>query len=127
MPVSSGWRIDPVLVVLGGLAFGAYACVAPLATLAAAAGCLLLWHRQLGRCAAVVAALAVLAGWGRAHWLCQRFEREQARALELVSQPAPCAVRARVLASPVARHGVLYFDAELREADCEGRRATSPL
>lgn len=116
-----------MLVVLSSLAFGAFACVAPLETLAAGASCLLLWRRQLGRRAAVLAALALLAGWGRAAWLCQRFELDQAQALALVPQPAPCAVRARVLASPVARHGALYFDVELREADCEGRLSASPL
>lgn len=125
--MSAGLRIDPVLVVLSALAFGAYACVAPVETLVAAAACALLWRWQLGTRVALITVLAALVGWGRGAWLCQSFEVEQALALELVPQPAPCALRARVLASPVLRHGALYFDVELLEADCEGRRMKRPL
>ncbi len=116
-----------MLVVVSALAFSAYACVAPLETLGAAGVCLLLWRRQLGSRALVLGGLALLLGWGRGAWLCQRFEREQAGALQLVPQPAPCALRARVQASPVSRGPKLYLDVELAEVDCEGRFGQGPL
>jgi competence protein ComEC len=120
------WRIDPVLVVVSCVALGAFACVARAATLAVAASCLLFWRTRLRRRELVCAALALCASWARGSWLIASFEAARAQALAVVASPTACAVSGRVLHSPVLRGGLLQFDAELTEIDCEGRRAPRP-
>jgi competence protein ComEC len=120
------WRIDPMLVVVSCCAFGAFACIDRAATLVVAISCSWFWRTRLRRRALACAALALCIGWARASWLITSFEAARARALEVVASPTACAVRGRVLHSPVLHGGVLQFDAELSEIDCEGRQATQP-
>jgi len=123
-PGARPWHIDPVLVVASGLALGAAASVAKVATFGVAALCLALW--KLGRPRLcwrhlLYAALALGIGWGRARATLAAFAAEQLRARVLAPVPTRCAVAGRVLGSPVLRDGLLHFDAELDQLDCEGR------
>src|SRR6187549_2902295 len=118
------WHIDPVLVVVSGLALGATALVAKVATFGVAAACLALWRLgkpQLCWRHVLYAALALGIGWGRARATLAAFEAQQLRARVLVPVPTRCSVAGRVLGSPVWRAGLLHFDAELDRLDCDGR------
>jgi competence protein ComEC len=121
------WRIDPMLVVVSCGALGAFACVDRVATLGVAMSCLLFWRTHLPRRALAGALLALCTGWARASWLIDRFEAARAQALDVVALPTACAVRGRVLGSPALHGGVLQFDAQLEEIDCEGRQAARPV
>jgi len=120
--MSRSWRIDPVLVIVSALAFGAFACVAPVATLSVAVSCLLFWRARLRRWQLGCALIALGLGWARAGWIISRFAAARAQALAIVPLPTPCALSGRVLHSPVLHAGVLQFDAELSEIDCEARK-----
>jgi competence protein ComEC len=124
--VSRAARIDPLLVSIAALACGAFAWVAPLATFATALCCLALWSVQLRRREQLCAVLALCVGWARASWQISSFEAARAQLGALVPQPTACALSGRVLHSPAQRGGVLQFDAEIRELDCDGRRNTAP-
>jgi competence protein ComEC len=124
--VSRAARIDPLLVSVAGLACGAFACVAPLATFGSALCCLALWSAQLRRRQQLSAALALCVGWARAGWQISGFEAARAQLSGLAPQPSACAISGRVLRSPAQRAGVLQFDAETSEIDCDGRRDTAP-
>lgn len=110
-----------MLVSVTCLAFGAAACVAPVATLLSALLGLFAFRAQLTAPQYAAALLALLVGWGRASHTLDTFNREQARAREFVGAPARCAMVGRVTSSPSVRGGSLRFDAELTELDCEGR------
>jgi len=125
-PVSRAPRIDPLLISVAGLACGAFACVAPLATFGTALCCLALWSPQLQRRQQLCAALALGIGWARGSWQISGFEAARAQLSALAPQPTACAVSARVLHSPAQRAGVLQFDAETSELDCDGRRDMAP-
>jgi len=123
-PRARPWHIDPVLVVASGLALGAAASVATVATFGIATLCLALWKLgkpRLGGRHLLYAALALGIGWGRARATLAAFQAEQRRARVLAPVPTRCAVAGRVLGSPVLRGGLLHFDAELDQLDCEGR------
>src|SRR6185295_15747624 len=100
------WRIDPMLVVVSCCAFGAFASVDRAATLVVALSCALFWRTRLRRRALACALLALCIGWARGSWLIACFEAAQARALDVVPSPTACAVRGRVLSSPVLHGGV---------------------
>lgn len=123
--MSRAARIDPLLVSITALACGAFACVAPLATLGTALCCLALWSVQLRRREQFCAALALCVGWARASWQISSFEAARAQLSALAPQPTACALSGRVLHSPAQRAGVLQFDAEIHEIDCDGRRDTA--
>ena len=119
-------RVDPVLVTVCCLAFGAMGSVAPLASVGAAALCLALFSPLLGARHVLVAGFAVCVGWGRALWVLDDFETERTLASRFLATPGRCAVSGRVNSSPTLRGGSLRFDAELHEMDCEGRLDNTP-
>ena len=124
-PGARRWHLDPVLVVASGLALGAAACVARVATFGAAALCLALWTlgqprlrwRHVG-----YGVLALAVGWGRGQAGLAAFHAQQLRARTLAPVPTRCAVSGRVLRSPVQHAGLVHFDAQLDRLDCDGRR-----
>jgi competence protein ComEC len=124
--MSRAARIDPLLVSVACLAGGALACVAPLATLGSALCCLALWSAQLRRRQQLCAALALCAGWARGSWQLSSFEAARVQLSALAPEPSACAISGRVLHSPAQRAGVLHYDAETSEIDCDGRRDTAP-
>jgi competence protein ComEC len=110
-----------VLVAVLGLALGATASVAPVASgLTAGLGLALLAPR-LGRRALWVAAACVGLGWGRASWALADHARRHAAARELISSPSRCAASGIVTSSPSLIGGQLRFDAALTALDCGGR------
>ncbi|HTV25945.1 MAG TPA: ComEC/Rec2 family competence protein, partial [Polyangiaceae bacterium] len=114
-------RIDPALVVVASLAFGAAGAVAPAATAVAAAIALAALSRWLSREALLFAVLALLAGGARASWRLAEHAQRFELARQLLPAPSRCAARGRVTSSPVWLDGTLRVDAELGELDCEGR------
>jgi competence protein ComEC len=123
-PRARPWHIDPVLVVASSLALGAAACVAKVATFGVATLCLALWTLGKPRLRwrhVLYAALALGVGWGRGQAALAGFQAQQLRARALAPVPTRCAVAGRVLRSPVQRDGLLHFDAQLDQLDCDGR------
>jgi len=119
--VASGIRIDPVLVVVASLAFGAAGAVAPAATAVAAIIALAALGRRLERRALLFAVLALCAGSARASWQLSEHARRFELARQLLPAPNRCAARGRVTSSPTWLDGTLRVDAELTALDCEGR------
>lgn len=125
-PIARIFRVDPVLVIVSALAFGAVACVSPGAVFGVALSCLVLWRRWLTRRERALAALALSLGWVRAIGSLARFESEEREARQMLPAPSRCAVRGQVTGSPQVHDGSLRFLAELRELDCEGRIDARP-
>lgn len=120
-------RVDPVLVTVGALAFGAGAVVAMGATLVAAFTALGVLAPRLSRCALLCAAVSLAVGWGRASWALAGFEAQSMAARELSRGSSRCALVGRIVSSPAQRGGRLSFDTEVEMLDCEGRIAVSPF
>lgn len=118
----AGVRIDPVLVVVASLAFGAAAAVAPAATAVASLVAFAALARRLRRGTLLLAALCLVIGGARASWQlaehAQRFELARA----LLPAPSRCAARGRITRSPTSLGGNLRIHAVLTALDCEGRR-----
>src|SRR5271170_4962540 len=108
--------MDAIVALGVALVGGGLLVVAPVETLLAAVGALLILSRSRkppGLALILLAALALAAGGWRAHRAVEAHEARRSAIAAALPAPLRCSARAQVVESPVSAHGSLRWLAVL--------------
>lgn len=114
--------VDGLLLVTTAALSGATAALHPVPATVGAAVVLVLLRHHATRLALLVAGFAFALSMVRAEHTLREYRVARLAMRDVLHAPLRCAVRGRVVESPVQRGEELCYVAELSELDCEGRQ-----